>query len=279
MKNYAGRAVLGIACGTLALILLDVVVSRFRSTPGWRWALADLLTAAVLAYAVWAARESHVRTSGLVARLTLLYFGIGYFNTLDEGMLFIGLPGREVAGGLVFGLLRALVVVAVLVALMGPMGRMTPGPAAREVSPVPRSFGQWLWRLAIGDVAYVFLYFVAGMLVFPFVKEFYITKTLPAPSTVILMQLFRALVYMAVALPVARLMRDRRHAALALGLAFSVLGGIAPLLPENPLMPGYVRLAHSIEIGVSNFIYGVILAWLFVPASTAAVPAAAEHAT
>jgi len=61
------------------------------------------------------------------------------------------------------------------------------------------------------------------------------------------------------------LIRPRRHAALALGLAFSVLGGVVPLLPDNPLMPPNIRFAHSIEIGVSNFIFGVILAYLFIP--------------
>ena len=278
MKSYAGRTVLAIACGTLALILLDMVASGFHSLPGWRSSLADLLTAAVLAYAVWAARESAARVPGLVTALTLLYFGIGYFNTLDEGMLFIGLSGRVVAGGLIFGLLRALIVATVLVVLMGQPGGESAMAAAEKASPARRSLGQWLWRLAIGDVAYVFLYFVAGLLVFPFVKAFYAARPLPAGSTVILMQLFRALVYMGVALPVLRLMRDRRHAAVALGLALSVLGGVAPLLPENPLMPGYVRLPHTIEIGVSNFIYGVILAWLFVPARAATVAAAAEHA-
>jgi hypothetical protein len=278
MKSFAGRTALAIACGTLALVLLDVVASGFRSTPGWRWPLADLLTAAALAGVVWAARESQVRGAGLVARLTLLYFGIGYFNTLDEGMLFIGLSGREVAGGLIFGFLRALIVATVLVALIRQADRTTLGPAAEHALPAPRSLVQWLWRLAAGDVAYVFLYFVAGMLVFPFVKAFYATRALPAGSTVILMQLFRALVYMGVALPALRLMRDRRHAGVALGLALAVLGGIAPLLPENSLMPDYVRLPHTIEIGVSNFIYGVILAWLFVPAHPVPVPAAAEHA-
>ncbi len=30
-------------------------------------------------------------------------------------------------------------------------------------------------------------------------------------------------------------------------------------------MPGNIRLAHKVEIGVSNFIFGVILAYLFTP--------------
>ena len=43
------------------------------------------------------------------------------------------------------------------------------------------------------------------------------------------------------------------------------MGGVAPLLPDNPLIPPHVRFANTIGIGVSNFIYGVVLAFLFRP--------------
>jgi hypothetical protein len=274
VRADVSRVVLAVFAATLVLILLGMVAFGFHA-PGWRLVLAALLTASVLAYVVWAARGSGWR---LLAAASLLYFALSYLNAMDEGMLFLGLSKQLVLAGLAFGLVSALIVVTVLVALMGKMGKLRSQPAEEKVTPFERSLGQWLWRLAAGDVAYIFLYFAAGTLVFPFVKDFYATMTLPAPSRIILMQVFRALVYMAAALPVARLISDRPHAALALGLALSVLGGIAPLLPDNPLMPGNVRLAHTVEIGVSNFIYGVILAGLFVPRSAAVVPVTAEHA-
>jgi hypothetical protein len=40
---------------------------------------------------------------------------------------------------------------------------------------------------------------------------------------------------------------------------------VAPLLPDNPLILPHVRFANTIGIGVSNFIYGVVLAFLFRP--------------
>lgn len=61
---------------------------------------------------------------------------------------------------------------------------------------------------------------------------------------------------------------ERRRAAMAIGLALAILGGAVPLLPDNPRMPGNIRLAHTIEIGVSNFIFGVILACQFSPRSS-----------
>ena len=43
-----------------------------------------------------------------------------------------------------------------------------------------------------------------------------------------------------------------------IGLTFSVLGGIAPLIIPSDLMPVNIRWAHGIEVGISNFIFGMI---------------------
>ncbi|HEX5426443.1 MAG TPA: hypothetical protein VFW94_23035, partial [Candidatus Acidoferrales bacterium] len=50
-------------------------------------------------------------------------------------------------------------------------------------------------------------------------------------------------------------------AALFLGAAYSILGGIAPLLLPNPFMPPNIRLAHGFEVGISNFVFGMIVGW------------------
>lgn len=275
MKPDSSRMFLGIATATLALVAMDAIL--FGVHPGglaWRSVLANLLTATALAYVVWAARGSQANGRALFIAVFLLFFGISYVNSLDEGVLFLGLASSLVIGALVMGLVRSMAVAGALVMLSG--GTATETQESRVESPEvksaqPSTFdtrlstGSWLWRLITGDLAYVFLYFAAGLTVFPFVKEFYASKALPSPSSVILMQLFRAMIYMAVAMPAIRLIRNRRHAALALGLAFSILGGVAPLLPDNPLMPPNIRFAHTIEIGISNFIYGVVLGFLVTP--------------
>ena len=50
--------------------------------------------------------------------------------------------------------------------------------------------------------------------------------------------------------------------AVFIGLVFAILGGIAPLIPPNDLMPAYVRLGHAFEVGISNSAYGLILGYL-----------------
>ncbi|MGD0695329.1 MAG: hypothetical protein ABSB82_10805 [Terriglobia bacterium] len=272
MKPHALRVVLAVAGATLLLMLIDLAVFGFHfALPAWRVILAHLLTVSVLAYVAWSARAHGWR---LAAAVFLLFFVLSYFNTLDEGVLFLELSPALVLGALVVGLLTSAAVAGLLVWLMGKGGAAE--PSDRPSLPA-RSAGGWLWRLVAGDFAYVVLYFAAGMIVFPFVKDFYADKTLPGPGTIVLMQLFRALVYIAAALPIARMIPQRRHAALALGLAFSILGGVAPLLPDNPLMPPHIRFAHTIEVGVSNFIFGVVLALLFTPRpAREALPVAAE---
>jgi hypothetical protein len=129
-----------------------------------------------------------------------------------------------------------------------------------------RSVGAWMWRVLVGAVLYVFFYFVAGFAIFPFVKSFYAHAQMPALGSVVGMEMFRGLVYVAIVIVATRSMAARRlRAALAMGLALSVFGGIGPLLLPNPIMPGYVRLAHGFEVGISNFVYGMILGWLSAP--------------
>jgi hypothetical protein len=272
MKPRASQIALAVAGATLVLMLLNAAVSGFHlAVPSWRVVLAELLAASVLAYAVWAARTHGWR---LVAAAFLPLFVIRHFNTMDEGVFYMDLSATMVVGGMVVGLMSSAVVAAVLVWLMGKMR-----PAGQEaVPPRPaRSTGAWLWRLAAGDFAYIFLYFAAGMCVIPFTKDFYAKFSLPAPGAIVLMQVFRGLIYMGAVLPIARMIPERRHAAITLGLALSILGGVVPLLPDNPLMPGNIRLAHTVEIGVSNFIFGVVLAYLFTPRTVPATRLAQVH--
>lgn len=260
MKPPITRFALAITGGTLVLMLADAVLAGFHLNGQiWRNVLADLLAATVLGYLVWAARASGWR---LLAAAFLPSFVIRYFNALDEGVLFLAIPARLVIDGLVVGLITSALVAAAVVWLMGKGGNEEQVAAGQTPR---RSPGAWLWRFAAGDSAYVVLYYAAGMCVFPFVKDFYANFKLPSPGAIVLMQVFRGSIYIASVLPIIRMIPNRRHATLAIGLALSMLAGVVPLLPDNPLMPPNIRLAHTVEIGVSNFIFGVILAYLFSP--------------
>jgi hypothetical protein len=53
----------------------------------------------------------------------------------------------------------------------------------------------------------------------------------------------------------------RPETVLAIGLLFAVVMNAQLLLP-NPYMPEPVRMAHMVETGSSNFIFGAFIGWL-----------------
>jgi uncharacterized membrane protein (DUF485 family) len=255
--------ILRILGATLVLLLLlpfqAVVLGDAPSFAMSGWSvLSSLLIVLVLALVAWNSSQWGWRLS---ATVFLIYFGINILNTEDEAILFkVGLEARQSLLMIGAGLIITLVFAPAFVWILG---KWSGSPGGERVTLAPRSAFGWAWRIVTGDLAYIFCYFVAGMMVFPFVKDFYSSTTLPEPGIILTAQFLRGLVYVGAGLAVASGMAGkRRQAMLVLALAFPVLAGVAPLIVPGPYMPGPVRLAHGIEIGVSNFVYGVILALL-----------------
>jgi hypothetical protein len=114
-------------------------------------------------------------------------------------------------------------------------------------------------RVLLAVPLYVFLYFAAGMMAWPFLQPFYAGRPMPEPGAVALMQLFRGSVFTAVVYFVSRSDREsRRQGALSAALVMAILGGIAPLLPDNPYLPEAIRRVHMVEVSVSNFLFGLL---------------------
>jgi len=119
-------------------------------------------------------------------------------------------------------------------------------------------------RFALSTLSYVFFYFAAGMMAWPFLKSFYEGRAMPVVHHVALIQIFRGA---ALSLLVWLIARNepagRGRAALSAGLTLSIIGGVAPLMvPNNPYLPDAVRHVHLVEVGVSNFLFGALAAWL-----------------
>jgi hypothetical protein len=264
---------LRIAGATLALLALQALWSRPRSLAELSLLVIPGLLV-VLALGLVAASSSQQGWK-LTGTLFILYFGINQLNILDEALLFkVGLKAPEIFRMMASGFVTSLIFVPLLVLILG-CWKKTP---LEEVGPlVPRSPANWAGRILLGVLLYVLCYFVAGMIVFPFVKDFYTGVKLPGPASVIEMEVFRGLVYVAAGLAVVHGMKgERGRAAMALGLSFPILAGVAPLLLPNPYLPGYIRLTHGFEIGISNFAYGVLLGFLL---TRKAAPANDEQQT
>jgi hypothetical protein len=112
--------------------------------------------------------------------------------------------------------------------------------------PVER-FSGLAWKIPAIIPLYVVFYFGAGALIAwqsADVRAYYAQGFHIDQGQLALLQVGRGLIW-----------------ALLTGAAFSVLMAL-PLLYPNPLMPWPVRQVHLVEVGVSNFLFGVVVSLL-----------------
>lgn len=254
---------LRIAGATLALLALQALwghvwaVAPFSRELGLS-ALSGLLVILALSLVVASSSQQGWALSGT---LFILYFGINCLGPLDETLIFkIGPKAHEVFRLMGSGFCVALIFAPLLVLILG----YWKATEQEEKKPlVSRSAAGWVARIVLGDLFYILCYLIAGVATLPFVKVFYAGISLPRPASILGMEAFRGLVYVAAGLAVTSGMKGKRgRAAATLGLAFPILAGVAPLLAHISYLPGYVRLAHGFEIGVSNLAYGAGLGHL-----------------
>ena len=218
-----------------------------------------LLNFAVL----WLVARSSTATGWvLTAMLLLLGFVVGSANNLLEAVVYGVLSLRQA--------LAASVPAAIVFAILSPLavllaGRWKNGSEAEAAGVTPMT-------LLIVVAAYEVLYWTAGTLVYPYIAHFYATKTIPPVYEVASLQVVRSLIFFAAGYPLLK--SGLRSAPLVMGLVYGVVGGIAPLLPDNPYMPPDIRFYHGIETSVSNFLFGLIVGYLF----TRARPLRPAHA-
>ena len=170
----------------LAQIIANVIVPI--SVPVARGALSWLLltyflTVAILAYI---AQHADLRGWKLGFALAVIPAAIALTNFI-EGAVFL-------KGGLLSWprlaaqtLLTYLLVAPVWGVLFGrrPAGDSQVHPLAG------RSSAEKLWRFVVSDVSYIVLYYTAGTIIFPYVRDFYATQTLPSMPTIVALCPFR----------------------------------------------------------------------------------------
>ena len=143
--------------------------------------------------------------------------------------------------------------------------RSAPVPES-EFGELPhRSVASMVWRFAACSAIYVFLYFLAGSIIFPYVRDFYATQHIPSFGQIVALQFFlRGPVFILVCLTLLRMFRlPHLTGAVATGLAFTLLSGVAPLVIPNPFFPDYVRWVHFGEVTSSNFVFGCVVGWVW----------------
>jgi hypothetical protein len=214
---------------------------------------ANLLAALVY---VHLAERSPARGGPLVAFLLAVAFGIPAVYLVEAVFFDIGMPSGELPMMYLFSLAVGVVGAVLAAGATGKLSARAPEPQR----PVPFHAG----RYALSALSYVFFYFAAGMIAWPFLKFFYEGRAMPAVAQVALLQVFRGAALSLIVWLIARNEPGGRgRAAFSAGLTLSVIGGVAPLMvPDNPYLPDAVRHVHLVEVGVSNFLFGALAVWL-----------------
>ena len=203
---------------------------------------------------------SSLRGLKLTLSVFFIYYIIGHFNILIEAYIFNVTDRAETAKEMLQGLFVVSIFAPLFVLILNKWEGSSEVLQFKE-----RSVFSWIWRGVLGIFIYLIFYIGAGMILqatYPDLMSFYEGK-LPAVDVMILTQFPRGLLFVLVAILMLRTLKlPQIKKALLIGLVFSIIGGIAPLISPNEFMPANIRMVHGIEVGISNLLYGMTLAYL-----------------
>lgn len=128
----------------------------------------------------------------------------------------------------------------------------------------PRS--QWAWRLPLAALLFMPVYYFFGLLVLPFVGNYYdqgaFGLTVPPLGILLGVLALRSLLFLLASLPIVVAWQGKRlDLILSLGIAHFVLVGLLYMLAATWMSP-WLRTAHSLEILADSLVYVALLAWL-----------------
>lgn len=248
--------------------------------------VVSFINTAVIMYPIYRSRWHGIK---LITAVALVLYAVQFFLVEIEAIFFranvnipIELVYTQLAGGVIF----ALLFVSIAVVILGKMKKLDAVqevPNKRLIMPKGEFF---LKVLTLIVIVYPLMYFLFGYFIawqFPAIRKFYSGSTTILPflkhihvqlttnTILIFWQMARGFLWVLIALPVIRMMKGTIwKTAITVGLIFAVIMNSQHLLP-NPYMPSMVRLAHFIETASSNFIWGMIIAWLMYRSHTSFV--------
>lgn len=246
--------------GMLVPVRIPVVVPNVFS-----WML--VADAAIVLAMGSAALRSEWRGGKLAAALFAVPAAVAIANMVEGKIFLVQLPidWRGITTLTVVG--YAIAAILWMIIFRRPIAET---PAGSWAFP-ERNLGQKILRFLACAVSYVFLYYLAGMVIFPFVRDFYMRIGVPPVWVIVPLQLlFRGPLFVLLCLLLLRMFRlPRLSGALAVGLAFTLVSGVATLIIPNPFFPDSVRWAHFCEVTSSNFLFGCVVGWIWGKPGTA----------
>jgi len=178
-KSLLAWAVLVVAT-MIATAIVPVTVQSVPHQFAW-WLLTNFLVVAAVAFTALRSDWRGLRL-GLAAAAVPLFVSL---VDLLEGSIFLGHLGVEWK--------RLAVESIISYGLSAPAWGMifSIGKEEAQASFHPfrsKSLGERVWKYAVSAFSYLFLYYLAGAIIFPFVRDFYATQTLPGVRTIVMLQ-------------------------------------------------------------------------------------------
>lgn len=232
--------------------------------------LAALFVVSLINAAVWSYVILRSRWTGwkLILAIFLVFYGVSTFMPQIETAYFItrlppGMLPRLFLAGLI------------LAAVFAPAAVWILGKAKADLNALQRDSSlqmpgrTWISKLGLITLAYLVVYFTFGYFIAwknATVRAYYggndpgsfithVASLLRTEPLLFLLQVGRALLWAAIAVPVIKMMKgDWWESGLAVALVFAVM--TSQLLLPNPLMPDEVRMVHLLETATSNFLFG-----------------------
>jgi hypothetical protein len=194
----------------------------------------------------------------------LCYICIGVTSPL-EGAIFTTMDMASVPA---LSLLPCLVFAAVMTLLFKPASRGDSLAVSMRRFFRGRTVGQWTWRLVAAVCAFPIIYWTFGLMVAPFVMEYYkqgqFALAVPNPAVILATQFARSVLFLMAAVPILVLWSgSRRQLILALGLAFYVLVGLFGMIQSYWLAPT-LQVLHNAEMLIDSMVYALALTALLV---------------
>ena len=244
---------------TFLNFILDLVLIAAFGLNFYIWhAFYNFLIFTALGYYII---HSNLKGIRLSLSVFVIYIIIGNLNLIVEAIIFNLVSFETALIALPRDIIMTLFISSALVYVLGKWDSKTEIIEYQSITALG-----WVWRIAVGDFLYLFFYIAAGitlMTLYPELMEFYNEKAPPPPEIIFGTQLIRGLVFVLAAILICSTMNlTRLKKAVLVGLIFSILGGIAPLILPNEVMPLNLRMGHLFEVGISNFLYGYLLGYL-----------------
>lgn len=230
----------------------------------WWWLAGMVMAVSFVPVAMFGPR-GFVRQFGAVMPVLLI---VSVLCTWSEAHLFFPAPEmREQAMRDLFGELVMYMIVGVVLAAMGMVLKLNQGSV---YSITLRGPGSLVALVAAAGLIYLAFYVVTGGITYQFFTKQYFPNAekmiAPLGAWFWVIQFGRGVLMTLAVLPIICTLRmSRMNTAIVAGMLLWVAGGLALLIPPNPLMGSTQRFIHTIEILTQNFPLGFLATLLMRP--------------